>query len=40
PLPIDPAHVDSLFDRYQNVYGQPATSAAAPAPSSTTGTPS
>ena len=22
PLPIDPAHVDSLFDRYQNVYGQ------------------
>jgi L-ribulose-5-phosphate 4-epimerase len=24
PLPIDPAHVDHLFDRYQNVYGQPA----------------
>lgn len=22
PLAIDPAHVDSLFDRYQNVYGQ------------------
>jgi L-ribulose-5-phosphate 4-epimerase len=22
PLPIDQAHVDSLFDRYQNVYGQ------------------
>jgi L-ribulose-5-phosphate 4-epimerase len=22
PLPIDPAAVDSLFDRYQNVYGQ------------------
>jgi L-ribulose-5-phosphate 4-epimerase len=22
PLPIEPAHVDSLFDRYQNVYGQ------------------
>jgi L-ribulose-5-phosphate 4-epimerase len=23
PLPIDPAQVDRLFDRYQNVYGQP-----------------
>lgn len=23
PVPIAPAHVDSLFDRYQNVYGQP-----------------
>lgn len=23
PVPIEPAHVDSLFDRYQNVYGQP-----------------
>jgi L-ribulose-5-phosphate 4-epimerase len=23
PLPIDQAHVDSLFDRYQHVYGQP-----------------
>ncbi len=22
PLPIDPRHVDSLYDRYQNVYGQ------------------
>jgi L-ribulose-5-phosphate 4-epimerase len=22
PLPIAPAHVDSLYDRYQNVYGQ------------------
>jgi L-ribulose-5-phosphate 4-epimerase len=22
PVPIDPAHVDSLFNRYQNVYGQ------------------
>ena len=22
PVPIEPAHVDSLFDRYQNVYGQ------------------
>ena len=22
PLPIEQAHVDSLFDRYQNVYGQ------------------
>ena len=28
PLPIEPAHVDSLFDRYQNVYGQ--QSAAVP----------
>ncbi|GAB3665061.1 L-ribulose-5-phosphate 4-epimerase [Nocardioides korecus] len=40
PLPIDQVHVDSLFDRYQNVYGQPATSAADPAPSPTTGSPS
>jgi L-ribulose-5-phosphate 4-epimerase len=23
PLPIEPRHIDSLFDRYQNVYGQP-----------------
>ena len=22
PLPIDPQHIDSLYDRYQNVYGQ------------------
>ena len=22
PLPIDQQHVDALFDRYQNVYGQ------------------
>jgi L-ribulose-5-phosphate 4-epimerase len=22
PVPIDPDHVDALFDRYQNVYGQ------------------
>jgi len=22
PLPIEPAHVDQLYDRYQNVYGQ------------------
>ena len=22
PVPIDPVHVDRLFDRYQNVYGQ------------------
>lgn len=22
PVPIDPGHVDALFDRYQNVYGQ------------------
>jgi L-ribulose-5-phosphate 4-epimerase len=24
PVPIPPADVDALFDRYQNVYGQPA----------------
>ena len=31
PLPIDPGHVDSLFDRYQNVYGQhPATTPSTP----------
>jgi L-ribulose-5-phosphate 4-epimerase len=23
PVPVEPAHIDSLFDRYQNVYGQP-----------------
>ena len=22
PVPIDPAAIDALFDRYQNVYGQ------------------
>ncbi len=22
PIPIEPAHVDALYDRYQNVYGQ------------------
>jgi L-ribulose-5-phosphate 4-epimerase len=22
PLPIDPSHIDSLYSRYQNVYGQ------------------
>jgi L-ribulose-5-phosphate 4-epimerase len=27
PLPIPQAQIDSLFDRYQNVYGQPATEA-------------
>jgi len=26
PLPIEQSQVDRLFDRYQNVYGQPATS--------------
>jgi L-ribulose-5-phosphate 4-epimerase len=26
PLPIAQHHVDALFDRYQNVYGQPSTS--------------
>lgn len=31
PRPIDPGHVDSLFDRYQNVYGQqPATTPSTP----------
>jgi len=25
PVPIDPGDVDRLFDRYQNVYGQPST---------------
>ncbi|MFI5978194.1 L-ribulose-5-phosphate 4-epimerase [Streptomyces sp. NPDC051452] len=27
PLPIDPAAVDRLYDRYQNAYGQPGTPA-------------
>ncbi len=31
PLPIAQHHVDALFDRYQNVYGQPST------PTTTTG---
>ena len=22
PIPLEPQHVDSLYDRYQNVYGQ------------------
>jgi L-ribulose-5-phosphate 4-epimerase len=22
PVPIEQAHIDSLFDRYQNAYGQ------------------
>jgi L-ribulose-5-phosphate 4-epimerase len=26
PLPIEQRHVDSLYDRYQNVYGQRSTS--------------
>jgi L-ribulose-5-phosphate 4-epimerase len=30
PLPIAQEHVDSLFDRYQNVYGQPAAAAVVP----------
>lgn len=31
PLPIETGHVDSLFDRYQNVYGQqPATTPSIP----------
>jgi L-ribulose-5-phosphate 4-epimerase len=24
-VPIEQQHIDSLYDRYQNVYGQPAT---------------
>jgi L-ribulose-5-phosphate 4-epimerase len=30
PLPIAPADVDSLHDRYQNVYGQSGAPAAGP----------
>ena len=31
PVPIDPAAIDALFDRYQHVYGQqPATQEATP----------
>ncbi len=30
PVPIAPAHVDALFDRYQNVYGQPTTATTTP----------
>ena len=29
PLPIEPAAIDALFDRYQNVYGQPTSAGAA-----------
>ncbi len=28
PAPIEPDHIDSLFDRYQNVYGQSSTPGA------------
>ncbi|WP_026531668.1 L-ribulose-5-phosphate 4-epimerase [Arthrobacter sp. H41] len=28
PLGIEPQHIDSLFDRYQNVYGRPSTPGA------------
>lgn len=28
PVPLDPGHVDALFHRYQNIYGQPAASSA------------
>jgi L-ribulose-5-phosphate 4-epimerase len=31
PAAIAETHVDSLFDRYQNVYGQPAAPASTPA---------
>ena len=27
PLPIENRHIESLFDRYQNVYGQPTPAA-------------
>jgi len=30
PVPIEQQHVDSLFERYQNVYGQPAEAATVP----------
>jgi L-ribulose-5-phosphate 4-epimerase len=34
-IPIEQVHVDSLFDRYQNVYGQqPATASTPPTPGS------
>ena len=34
-IPIEQAHVDSLFDRYQNVYGQqPATASTSSTPGS------
>ena len=36
PLPIDPAAIDALFDRYQNVYGQQAATTTR----TTTGSPS
>ncbi|KAD4059756.1 L-ribulose-5-phosphate 4-epimerase [Arthrobacter yangruifuii] len=48
PAPIDPGAIDTLFHRYQNVYGQPGAPAASPAAASpapspltpATGTPS
>lgn len=33
PQPIDPAHIDALFNRYQNVYGQPAAPQTSETPS-------
>jgi L-ribulose-5-phosphate 4-epimerase len=31
PVPMEQQHIDSLYDRYQNVYGQPATTSSATA---------
>ncbi|UWX97101.1 L-ribulose-5-phosphate 4-epimerase [Arthrobacter zhaoxinii] len=31
PVPLDPGHIDALFHRYQNVYGQPAAAPSASA---------
>ncbi|MCC9144317.1 MULTISPECIES: L-ribulose-5-phosphate 4-epimerase [unclassified Arthrobacter] len=44
PVPLDPADIDSLFHRYQNVYGQPAgpapaSPAAPPQPAASTPAP-
>jgi L-ribulose-5-phosphate 4-epimerase len=37
PLPIKPDHIDQLYDRYQNVYGQRPTPPVGSDPSATTG---
>jgi L-ribulose-5-phosphate 4-epimerase len=37
PVPIEQQHIDSLYDRYQNVYGQPATTPSGTAEENTEG---
>jgi L-ribulose-5-phosphate 4-epimerase len=38
PVPIEQQHIDSLYDRYQNVYGQPAATPSGTAATDTKNT--